>query len=351
MGRETDCTAVPLLKDLDPMDEKESGPSIVSSRRLFLRHGLRCGLGLAALWGLGWSLSDWVGPSAQNARPKVSTGPFDWSVPSAPKALAVVTGTDRAACFAAGIAALGGMKTFIAPGDRVFLKVNAAFASPPSLGATSHPELVEAVVRLCREAGAAEVLVSDNPINDPASCFRLTGIAEAARRSGARVWVPETRRFEPVSLPGGRYLQEWPSWTEPFRRADKVINLAPVKHHHRAGASMICKNWYGLLGGPRNLFHQHVHDVIGELAALFRPTLAILDGITAMVTNGPTGGSLADLKDTRTLVVSPDPVAADALGAHILNMDPGKLPYLALAEKAGAGTMNLGTLTLHRLSV
>lgn len=332
------------------MEPQESAPSVDIPRRRFLTHGLRCGLSLAALWGLGWSLSDWAGPSPQDTRRDGHTGPFDWSVPSAPKAAAVVTGTDRAACCAAGIAALGGMKAFIAPGDRVFLKVNAAFASPPSLGATSHPELVEAVVRLCREAGAADVVISDNPINDPTSCFRLTGIAEAARRSGARLWVPETRRFEPVTLPGGRYLHEWPSWTEPFRRADKVINLAPVKHHHRAGASMICKNWYGLLGGPRNLFHQHVHDVIAELAALFRPTLAILDGVTAMVTNGPTGGSLADLKDTRTLIVSPDPVAADALGARILDMDPEKLSYLGLAEKAGAGTTNFETVMVHRLS-
>lgn len=333
------------------MEKQESTPSVDTPRRRFLMHGVRYGVGLAALWGLGWSLMDWAGPSARDIPSTARVGPFDWSVPSAPKAVAVVTGTDRAACCAAGIAALGGMKAFVAQGDRVFLKVNAAFASPPSLGATSHPELVEAVVRLCREAGAAEIVVSDNPINDPISCFRLTGIAEAARRSGARLWIPEARRFEPVTLPGGRYLREWSSWTEPFRRADKVINLAPVKHHHRAGASMICKNWYGLLGGPRNLFHQHVHDVIGELAALFRPTLAILDGVTAMVTNGPTGGSLADLKDTRTLIVSPDPVAADALGARILNVDPEKLPYLGLAEKAGAGRLHFDAVTVHRLSV
>ncbi|MEJ5364265.1 MAG: DUF362 domain-containing protein [Desulfosoma sp.] len=332
------------------MEKNEPSSSVHNARRRFLIRGVRYGVGLAALWGLGLSLADWVGPSGLEFPGDARAGPFDWTVSSAPKAVAVVTGTSRAACCAAGIAALGGMKTYVAPGDRVFVKVNAAFASPPSLGATSHPELVETVVRLCMDAGAAEVVVSDNPINDPVSCFRLTGIADAVRRSGARLWIPEEHRFRPVTLPGGRYLQHWPAWMDPFLRADKVINVAPVKHHHRAGASMICKNWYGLLGGPRNLFHQHVHDVIGELAALFRPTLAVLDGVTAMVTNGPTGGSLADLKDSRTLIVSSDPVAADALGARILNLDPEKLPYLALAEKAGAGTLDVGRLTVHRLN-
>ncbi len=333
------------------MKKPEGSSSVDSPRRRFLARGLRYGLGLAALWATGLSLSDWVGPTGETERDKGLKGPFDWSVSNAPKAVAVVTGSDRAVCYAAGLAALGGIKQFISSKDRVFVKVNAAFASPPALGATSHPELVEAVVRSCLEAGASQVVVSDNPINDPASCFRLTGIADAVRRSGGTLWIPESRRFQAVTLPDGQYLNQWPSWTAPFLTADKVINLAPVKHHHRAGASMICKNWYGLLGGPRNLFHQNVHDVIGELAALFRPTLVILDGITAMMTNGPTGGSLADLKETRTLIVSPDPVAADALGAQILNIDPQKLPYLRQAERLGAGSLDLGNLVVHRVHV
>lgn len=322
-----------------------------SPRRRFLARGLRYGLGLAALWATGLSHSDWVGPTGETEKDKEWQGPFDWSVSNAPKAVVVVTGSNRAACCEAGLAALGGIKQFISPKDRVFIKVNAAFASPPALGATSHPELVEAVVRSCLKAGASQVVVSDNPINDPASCFRLTGIADAVRRSGGTLWIPESRRFQAVTLPDGRYLNQWPSWTAPFLTADKVINLAPVKHHHRAGASMICKNWYGLLGGPRNLFHQNVHDVIAELAALFRPTLVILDGITAMMTNGPTGGSLADLKETRTLIVSPDPVAADALGAQILNIDPHKLPYLRQAERFGAGSLDLKNMVVHRVHV
>ncbi|MGQ9748830.1 DUF362 domain-containing protein [Desulfosoma sp.] len=332
--------------------ENHLEPSVTyPPRRRFLLCALRYGLGLGALWALGLSLRDGIGPKVTITKDNALVGPWDWSISHAPKAVAVVTGLDRAACFAAGVAALGGIKTFVSSGDRVFIKVNAAFASPPSLGATSHPDLVQAVVRHCREAGASRVIVSDNPINDPASCFRLTGIAEAVQLGGGELWVPESRRFQPVTLPDGRYLHQWPAWAAPFRKADKVINLAPVKHHHRAGASMICKNWYGLLGGPRNLLHQNVHVVIGELAALFRPTLVVLDGITAMMTNGPTGGSLADVKEARTLIISPDPVAADALGARILNIDPHKLPYLHHAQRLGAGSLNLDAIALHHISV
>jgi hypothetical protein len=106
-----------------------------------------------------------------------------------------IQGMDRAAAVRQAFAALGGMKAFVKPGERVLLKVNAAFASPPALGATSHPDLVAAVVRLCLDAGASRVTVTDNPINDPASCFALTGIDAAARRAGAEVVIPRESLF------------------------------------------------------------------------------------------------------------------------------------------------------------
>ena len=101
--------------------------------------------------------------------------------------------------------ALGGIGQFIKRGDRVVLKVNAAFASPPMLSATTHPDLVAEVVRLCLAAGAAAVIVTDNPINDPESCFELSGIAQAAR-SGRRDGGPAVADFvqADVTWPEGR---------------------------------------------------------------------------------------------------------------------------------------------------
>jgi uncharacterized protein (DUF362 family) len=233
----------------------------------------------------------------------------------------------------------------------VLLKVNAAFASPPSLGATSHPDLVAETARQCLAAGAREVLVTDNPINDPVSCFELSGIGPAARGAGARVVLPRSSLFRPYTVEGGRLLVRWPTLYEPLAEATRVIGIAPVKDHYRAGASMTLKNWYGLLGGPRNSLHQDIHTTIGELARLVRPTLVILDGTETMVSNGPTGGSPADLKPTRTLVVSTDPVAADTLGASLLDLRPGDLPYLAKAREAGAGTTDWQALRVHRAEV
>jgi uncharacterized protein (DUF362 family) len=107
---------------------------------------------------------------------------------------------------------------------------------------------------------------------------------------------------------------------------------------------MTLKNWYGLLGGRRNIFHQDVHTLIQELAMMIKPTVVVLDGTQSMMTNGPTGGSLSDLKTTGTLIVSTDPVAADAAGATLLDKRPDDLPFIAKAESVGAGTADYRSL-------
>jgi len=57
-----------------------------------------------------------------------------------------------------------------------------------------------------------------------------------------------------------------------------------------------------------------------------------------MMRNGPTGGSLSDLKQTHMLAVSTDQVAADAFGAELLGRPLHTLAHIKKAEAAGAGT-------------
>jgi uncharacterized protein (DUF362 family) len=318
-----------------------------SDRRWFLGRLLRAGLGTLCAGALGWTFWDRQGPGPE---PEIGPGdPLpDFSIPGQARRLAMVHGAERAANVAAALAALGGMERFIQAGDRVLLKVNAAFAAPPMLGATTHPDVVTQVARLCFQAGARQVLVTDNPINDPASCFALSGISAAAQAAGARVILPEANRFENYSLPDGRLIRHWPLLREPLRQVNKVIGLAPVKDHHRSGASMSLKNWYGLLGGRRNIFHQEIHTIIAELALLIRPTLVILDGTQSMMRNGPTGGSLDDLKPTQTLIAGTDPVAVDAAGAALLDKTLDDLPHLRMAERLGAGTVDFRSILVSK---
>ncbi len=320
------------------------------NRREFLARCTRAGISVAAAGALGLAFYDGRAPGAiSDAGPAVAIP--DFSVAGMRGRICIARGTDRATMVGKALAALGGMGAFVKPGERVLLKVNAAFAAPPNLCATSHPDLVAAMVRLCLEAGAARVTVTDNPINDPASCFALTGIDAAARRAGGEVILPRESLFLRFSVAGGRLIRDWPVLYAPLAQVDRIIGLAPVKDHHRSGASLTLKNWYGLLGGRRNIFHQDVHTLIQELAMMIRPTLVVLDGTQSMMTNGPTGGSLSDLKPTGTLIVSTDAVAADAVGAALLGRSAAELPYIAKAESIGAGTADYRSLDLKEIQI
>jgi uncharacterized protein (DUF362 family) len=269
-------------------------------------------------------------------------------MPELGQRMSIVKGSNRSETLELALKSIGGIGTFIKKGDRVLLKVNAAFASPPILSATTHPDMVGAITRLCLKAGAASVTVTDNPINDPASCFRLTGIEQAARAAGANIIFPQKELFKPVTLPEAQLIRNWPVLFEPLNGINKVIGTAPVKDHHRSGASMIMKNWYGLLGGRRNIFHQDIHTIIQELAMMVKPTLVVLDGTTTMMRNGPTGGSLADLKETHTMIVGTDQVAADAFGATLLDKTVDELAFIKKAEAMHLGTADFQSLNPAR---
>lgn len=314
------------------------------SRREFLGRAVKAGGCLAAAGAIAYATHDPAAPGPASVEPQAAALP-DFSIPGQGKKMCIAHGSDRARSLQLALQALGGIETFIQKGDRVLLKVNAAFASPPMLCATTNPQLVTELARLCYAAGAATVAVTDNPINDPASCFALTGIGQAARSAGADVILPEERFFKPMTVKGAQLIRNWPVLMVPLAGVTKLIGIAPVKDHHRSGASMVMKNWYGLLGGRRNIFHQDIQTIIAELAGMVQPTLVVLDGTSTMMTNGPTGGSLADLKETRTLIVGTDQVAVDAFGATLLGKTAADLPFIAKAEALGAGTADYRSLS------
>jgi uncharacterized protein (DUF362 family) len=288
--------------------------------------------------------------------------------PSNPR-LSIATGGPNATAARAGAAgepgierlvraALGGLdrdlgiKRFIKPGDIVLVKPNAGFDRPPPLGATTHPEVLRWVLRLCREAGAADLLVADNPIESPEACFAKSGLGRVADEEGARVVMPTEGEFAVVALRDGQpdaargeALGRWPVLHAPLARATKLLGIAPVKDHNLCSASITLKNWYGLLGGRRNQFHQAIHEVISDLALAFSPTLVIADGTRVMLRNGPTGGRITDVAPggvlgRPTVVAAVDPVACDAwCYEKLLGRDAGMLRYLELAQnKVEAGS-------------
>lgn len=238
--------------------------------------------------------------------------------------------------------AVGGLTHFIKPGDIVLVKPNVAFDRAPNLGATSNPELLEALIRLLLTDGRAqEVRVADNPIESPADCFEKSKVRQAAERAGGRIYLPDSNAFRMLHTPGAKLIENWMFFHRPFTNVDKVIGLAPVKDHNLSKASMGMKNWYGLLGGNRNQFHQDIHEIISDLTMMIKPTLTILDGTHILMQNGPTGGDPSNVKPGDTVLAGLDPVALDAWAfEHLLERGREYPEYMFKAEQKGCGKVD-----------
>lgn len=249
-----------------------------------------------------------------------------------------------------------GMRRFVSRGDVVLIKPNVGFDRSPQLGATTNPEVLRWVIRLCREAGARKIIVADNPIEAPEACFVKSKITQVAQEEGAKVVLPAQIYFETLVIRDrapdagkGEALGRWPIFYRPLAEATKVIGVAPIKDHNLCSASMNMKNFYGLLGGRRNQFHQAIHNIVSDLGMMISPTLLIADATRVMMKNGPTGGRLTDVKPGGELgrpaiIASVDPVACDAwCYQHLLGRDPAKLAYLDLAHRKISAQIAAGT--------
>jgi uncharacterized protein (DUF362 family) len=254
--------------------------------------------------------------------------------------MAIAHGTEHEKTVRAALDAMGGIGRFVSRGDVVMIKPNVAFDRPPALAATTHPDALRAVAKLCREAGASKIIIADSPINSPAGCFLKSGLTAVASELNLDLIYPESNFFAPLEM-NGEVLRHWTFFDAPFKKATKVIGLAPCKDHNLCHASMTMKNWYGLLGGRRNQFHQHIHSIVSDFALMMKPTLVVLDGMNVLMRNGPTGGRLSDVKPMGTVVAGTDMVAVDSYGyTHLLERDIAELTYIHKANDRGLGNMN-----------
>jgi uncharacterized protein (DUF362 family) len=239
--------------------------------------------------------------------------------------------------------AAGGMNRWVSNGDVVVIKPNISWARRPALAATTHPQVLEAVVELCQDAGAKKVRIVDNTMHDARQCFALSGAGMVAKNTGADLIYPRPSLMRNMRLNGNR-LDVWPVF-KPLVETDVLINVPVAKHHSFTRLTLGMKNWLGGIGGNRRSLHQEINQSIVDLAHFFKPSVTLIDAIRIMTRNGPSGGSTSYVEATNRLILSDDPVAADAKAALLFNQKPKNLGFIRLAEKQGLGTYDFETLT------
>ncbi len=265
--------------------------------------------------------------------------------------LAVARGSDPAVITERALAAIGGIERFVKSGDDVILKPNICVNyNPPEFAATTNPDVVAALVKLCLGAGARRVRVMDMPFGGtPASAYAISGIEDAVKAAGGEMEIMNPAKFVKTAIPEGKDIQSWNIYRD-IMAADVLINIPIAKHHSLARLSLGLKNLLGTITEP-NKIHSNLAQRVADLASAIRPTLTIVDAVRILTTNGPTGGSLNDVRQTDTVVASHDFVAADAWAATLFNLKGADVPFIKAAADSGLGTLDLDKIKIEEISI
>jgi uncharacterized protein (DUF362 family) len=327
------------------------------SRRDFIKNLLKLG-SVAAMAGALSSLEACAGdngpetysPSAATDQPPASpSAPLP--SPSDKAYLAVARGQSPALIVRAAVRALGGMERFVQKGDDVIVKPNICVAYHTyEYAATTNPEVVGALVKLCLEAGARRVRVMDQPFGGTAAqAYERSGIARAVEEAGGKMELMADMKFRETDFPDGRDIKQWPVYGEALD-ADVLINVPIAKHHSLGRLTLGMKNLMGLIKN-RGEFHFNLGQRVADLTGLLRPPLTVVDAVRILTNHGPTGGDLNDVKLMNTVIASHDIVAADAYAATLFGLTADDIPALRAAMPMGLGTTDLKSVRVEEISV
>jgi uncharacterized protein (DUF362 family)/Pyruvate/2-oxoacid:ferredoxin oxidoreductase delta subunit len=240
---------------------------------------------------------------------------------------------------AGALESLGGIRRWISPGNTVFVKPNMLTAKKPERAITTHPALVEAIVREVQGAGGI-ALVGDSPAGVMSSINRYwneTGYSGVARRTGAKLVKLEGAPVAARTVNGRTY-----HISAAVAQADVVINVPKLKTHGLTVLTGGVKNPFGVIPGFRKAeLHKLApkplpfSEIIADVYEAVRPELTIMDAVVALEGDGPsTKGAPVKMG---ALLAGTDAVALDAVASALLGLREGDVPTTAAALRRGLG--------------
>ena len=303
------------------------------NRRDFLKKSIGSGLAAGSAMAFG-------GYGKLMAATSDSTSAYD---------LVAVRGGEPDVMFDRAMASLGGVEKYVSRGGKVLVKPNIGWDVPPERGGNTQPKLVASIIEQCLNAGAREVSVFDHTCDNWVRSYKNSGIEKAVKDAGGKIVSGDSEGYyQKVDVPKGTRLTE-AKVHELLLEADVFINVPVLKHHSSSMVTIGMKNLMGVVWDRWYWHRNDLHRCIADFASFRKPDLTVVDAYNVMKQNGPRGVSVGDVVSMKTLVVSPDPVAADAAGAKLFGVEPYDIRHIQLAADMNLGRLDLGSMSIKRI--
>ncbi|MFH0978808.1 MAG: DUF362 domain-containing protein [Candidatus Woesearchaeota archaeon] len=228
---------------------------------------------------------------------------------------------------------IGGWKRFVKKNDQVLIKPNMLVGKGPEHAVTTHPAMIEAIIKKVQEQGA-EVIVGDSSASRNFSQVAdKTQLGQMCKRLGVRLIELE----KPVWIDSnGTLVKKFPI-SNTVMKADLVINVPKLKTHIFTAYTGAVKNLFGTLPGHlKSHFHLKYMDktkfseMLLELYMTINPGLTIMDAVIGMEGAGPGQGKP---KYLGMVIAGDDALAVDQEAARIVGLE--KAPMFEVAKERG----------------
>ncbi|MCX8175715.1 MAG: DUF362 domain-containing protein [Candidatus Bathyarchaeota archaeon] len=241
-----------------------------------------------------------------------------------------------------------GLKFFGRPARRrIVIKPNLISAEEPPT--TTPCDVVEALVAYYVKDGFDVVVAEGSGWSETFQAYRKLGYFKLAEKYKVKLVDLNNDNFNVVRSPNAFFLKEF---EYPLTLKDAYIVSTPVlKEHSITKVTLSLKNMLGATLGEKariakkGRFHKKLDESIVDVNLYLKPSLAVIDGRMA----GLEGELAAKPKKLGIIIFSEDLVAADAVAASYLGVNPSSVRHLTLAEKAGLGVADLSKIEVLKI--
>ncbi len=219
------------------------------------------------------------------------------------------------------------------PAMKIGIKPNLVVSRPAEHGATTHPEIVEGIIRYLQDFGIHNITILEGSwVGDNTQlAFKNCGYTAFSEKYGVKLL--DTKKDKATQVKSGDISL---NVCESALYVDYLINVPVLKGHCQTGMTCCMKNLKGCIpDSEKRRYHTMGLDKpIALLNTVLRPALHIVDSVCGDLSFEEGGNPVI----ANRIMLGFDPVVLDSYGAQLMGFHPDEIGYLRLGKNYGIGS-------------
>ena len=237
------------------------------------------------------------------------------------------------------------LKKMVKGDAKIVLKPNLVVPSSAAEGATTHPEIVEALIVHLKEQGYRDITIAESAWigASTSAAFKAHGYHDLVKRHQVKLVDIKHDAYTAITAHG--YTVEM---SRTIMDADFLISLPVLKGHCQTTMTCALKNMKGCISdASKRKFHVWgLHEPIAVLNTIRRADLVIVDSLNGDLDFEEGGNPV----QTNRMFAGIDSLLVDTYGTHLMGFDVADVPYISIAQRLGVGSTDIDQARIHELN-